>query len=136
MLTITKIIEGGLDLATRQELPRSMVISNGVREISVAMSDHEMENIIQLYIEGLQVERKTDAGQIVQHIKETVAPPEEVVKTSVRMMAQKPVGHIEVKFQVPSDYDEPPPTMVPQDDEDGFQPGEEYDDSGTGASSL
>jgi len=141
MLTITKIIEGGIDLATREELPRCVVVSNGAREVTVPVPNGAMEKIVQLYIEGLQVERTSHANQVVQSIKglNIVEKAEVVDDLHVRVQPKAPTEHIEMKVEVPretSDYDEPPPSSDVVDDDSGFQPGEEYDDSGTGAASL
>lgn len=142
MLKITKIIEGGIDLSTREELPRSMVISNGVREVTVALTDHEMENVVQLYIEGLNQEVEGHARQVVHHIEDTIPAPREVVHATVTMAPKVVADHINLtlkKKDFESDYEDPPPVANPNvvtDDENGFQPGEEYDDSGTGAASL
>ena len=123
MLTVTKIIEGGIDLLTKEELPPSIAISNGVIEITVPVSQKAMRGITQLYIGGLGEEIENQAPHLPLTSKPEIvadqAPPDGIpasVETTI------------------SDYDEPP-SLKGRDGEE-FQPGESYEDSGTGVASL
>ena len=132
MLIITKIIEGGLDLSTNEELPRSIVVSNGSREITLPMANEGMEGLVQLYIDGFQRERTVHANQVVPSVADEL-----VVDAKLKMTPNKSEEYIKLDVQIspenePSDYDKPPPVAK----EDGFLPGEDYEDSGTGAASL
>lgn len=52
-MQVTKIVEGGIDLITGQKLEAGIVISNGLREITVAVSLQSMEDLAILYADGV-----------------------------------------------------------------------------------
>ena len=119
-MQVTKILEGGIDLTTGKQLGTSIVISNGIREISVPISDGEtLDQLIVMVSESNQT-TPTDA----EELSRTIGPPPE------------PAPRERIPAQAPRLVEPDPDPPVLQSDEDGFEPGEEYDDLGTGASSV
>ena len=125
MLTVVRIIEGGIDLQSKRELPRSIIISNGKSEVHVPVSnDNVIREIVSLYVEdnggGVVAQAPTPTRNVLigQNAQWDTFPEEQPIQVPVRV-PPKPE----------SDYD------IPYDD-DGFEPGEEYNDRGTGVGSL
>jgi hypothetical protein len=112
MLKVVKIIEGGINLETQEELPRSIVISNGHREVHVAVNDNVIKELVALFVDNGSP-RDVD--------------PEDVP----RMKPRPPPSPRPVRTEPESPLESPE-----LDEDDGFEPGEEFRDSGTGASSL
>jgi hypothetical protein len=132
MLYITKIIEGGIDLMTQQELPRSLVVSNGDREIVIPVNDNVIAEVVELFAEN--------GGPQNQNIPVADVPSAQTPNTSRAAAdanrAQRPPPSPQPVNQAPNPFEEEEegPQMVP--DEEGFEPGEAFNDIGTGAGSL
>ena len=119
MLKVVKIIEGGINLETKEELPRSIVISNGHREVHVPANDIVIRDVVSLFV---------DNGE--------PKPPEEELLTKAPNVPQRPPPSprpASPRTAVTFEADEPASDSF---DDEGFEPGEEFSDSGTGASSL
>ena len=122
MLRVTKIIEGGIDLTSGEQIEQGMVISNGYREVSVPVPQSELEKVVRLYVEAVEANVATATPPKVSIVPETEAPPAPRPK-SVKLAPAAP------------EYEAPPPS-TDIDDDSGLEPGEAYDDSGTGVGSL
>ena len=111
MLKVTKILEGGIDLETQKELPRSIVISNGHREVLVTVNDNVIRELTNLLSSNGASARAAPAPQ---------RPPMSPRPAATGMLA----------------FDEPDRDDLVQFNDDDFEPGEEFSDSGTGVGSL
>lgn len=120
-LKVTKILEGGVDLCTGQELGRCIVISNGVRDQEVPIEQQALQNLIMMCTEHPEVGQNTDVGPRMFEYDEADYHEEEL---------SAPTGSLRVV------RDESPPSTDLVEEERAFEAGEEYDDSGTGVSSL
>lgn len=123
MLKVTKIIEGGIDLETREELSRSIVISNGRREIHVAVNDNVIKELVALFSEN--------------GVKDLAPAPAPVPQP--RMPRPPPSPRQVASPTLPFDDGPPDPPFgienLPPENE-GFEPGEEFTDRSTGVGSL
>lgn len=134
MLRVISIIEGGIDLEKGKEIPRSMVVTNGTKVVTVPVPDHVVDELVGLFASELEkvvepAPRKMDRPKPANHI---------VVKEITVAETSKPVsaGMPKPRFEVQPLFEEPEAPSSTDLDESGFEPGEEYDDSGTGVSSL
>lgn len=123
ILQVTKIIEGGVDLTTGEELPRCIVVSNGYRNHEIPISDANLQALLIMYGEVFNT-----APEEVQEIFEE--PKAEFGKTE----EPTPPNPGPVIRVVRSEDAEPPPST--DRSTEGFEAGEEYNDSGTGIGSL
>lgn len=123
MLKVVKIIEGGINLETQEELPRSIVISNGYREVHVAVNDNVIRELVALFV---------DNGEPHQNIPVGDSPN---APTTPRRPIKRPSPSPPPVATTTGDTFEVEDEQVFDEDE-GFEPGEEFSDSGTGASSL
>jgi hypothetical protein len=119
MLRVTAILEGGLDLEKGEEIPRSIVVTNGKRVVTIPVPDAKVQDLISMFAEelGKTVERPP-------HLE----PQEPKVFT-------KPTFKRETKPLFEMEPAEPETHILDEDSQD-FKPGEDYDDPGTGVSSL
>jgi hypothetical protein len=111
MLEVTKILEGGLDLRTGQELHRGLVITNGRTEVIISIPPEKMEEVVGLIASEFGVAAPRAKPQVVKVPNTYVAP----ISQSAEVFEDTPVDPIE---------------------DEGFKPGEEYVDSDTGLDSL
>jgi len=132
MLYITKIIEGGIDLMTQQELPRSLVVSNGDREIVIPVNDNVIAEVVELFAEN--------GGPQNQNIPVADAPSAQTPNTSrvaaSTNRAQRPPPSPQPVNQAPNPFEEEEEGPQVVSDEEDFEPGEVFNDIGTGAGSL
>lgn len=119
-LIVTKILEGGVDLCTGQELGRCIVISNGVREQEVPIDQQALQSLIVMCSEHLESDQAPDVGPGMFEYDEAD-------------MHEEDVGTPSGSLRVVRSEEAPPSTDLV---EEKFEAGEEYDDSGTGVSSL
>ena len=120
MIQLTKILEGGVDITKGVTLPRYLVLSNGLREVSVPVSDEVVQEVASLL-----------ADPEPEVVAQTFGPEE---TAPAGPPGPGPVEHIRVKPVLVKDDPVPPPSTDVE--EDTFDPGDEYDDTGTGVSSL
>lgn len=126
MLKVTKIIEGGIDLETNQELPRTIVVSNGHREVNIPANDNVIRQLIRLFAENSEPQDRITLEGASHYVEPTTPPSTDVSRTS---LSPQPVN------TAPSLFDDP--KEEPSEIEDGdFEPGEAFNDGGTGAGSL
>lgn len=119
MLQVTKFIEGGFDLTKHEEVARGVIVSNGSHEVLVPVSEATLKELIMLYAE-LSGVRSADPAPETPEPKPRPAP--------------RPRAEQARMFESPTPQAEEP--TPPADLEEGFEPGEEYSDSGTGVASL
>ena len=129
MLKVVKITEGGIDLETKKKLPRALVISNGHREVDVPANDIVIREVIALLAEN------GGPSTVQEHVTLDDASRYVEPKSPPRNIARPPPSPQPVYETGPSPFveEEEEPQML---DDEGFEPGEEFDDGGTGASSL
>ena len=137
-MQLTKIVEGGIDLITGQQLEAGIVVSNGCREITVPVSSDSMEKLAHLYADKvMRLDKGKEAApeplpnrdDIPEHNTEIHGP----VFVPAIDDVEKPIAPVSVFTD--EDYTAPPVSTDTTED-DGFEPGEDYDDSGTGVGSL
>jgi len=115
MLTVTKILEGGIDLTSGAKIEQGIVISNGTQELTLPLDQEDVEKVALLYI---------------QMVEASPAP----VKRGKKVKEEKPpVKLVQQETPVEEDYENP---SSDSDDDEGFEPGEDYADSGTGVGSV
>ena len=114
MLTITKFIEGGFDLITKQELPKSIVVSNGKRELVIPITEAQLKELVAMFVDDSSFAYTSSQADLM-------ASPES--KSERIQMFEPPESQV-------SDEE------IPGDQMEDFEPGEEYSDSGTGVASL
>ena len=123
MLQVVKFIEGGFDLTTHQEVPRSVVISNGSREVSLPVSEGQLKDLVKMYAELMGAQSSVEVAPQTR----TPAPMSQQVK-----MFESIEDLPEPEGMVTADMEATGSVL----DDGGFEPGEEYSDSGTGVASL
>ena len=127
MLRVVSIIEGGLDLEKNQEIPRSIVVSNGKQSVTVPVPDSVVQELVDLFTEELAskgkplgTDKKVVTGQSTS--KDTTVEP---------IISGGMTGSL---------FETEPSEPFVEDNaitgDSGFAVGEEYDDSGTGVASL
>ena len=129
MLQVTKIIEGGIDLVSGEQIEQGIVIGNGMQEVTIPVSREVLESVVVMYAQF--VEGAADNGRPMLVPNEHPAVPEQ----PRRHLPPSPVPVVSEPGAFDSDYEVPPPSSDVVDD-DGFEPGEDYEDSGTGVGSL
>jgi hypothetical protein len=118
MLEVTKILEGGVDLATGDELPRCIVVSNRHNEVSITVKSEDLKKILALFIDG-------------RNRGEVGAAPMELFSHEPR---ESEVAMNPNPGPVMRVVEDAPPSTDMSDEE--FDAGEDYNDSGTGVGSL
>ena len=108
MIKLVSIVGESYDLETGNELPKSIVLTNGIRQLSIPVSDEVIKDILMMEMELKKETKKFGpANHIV--LKPTIAPVE----------------------------DPDPPTLAEPADAPGDEdPGFEYADSSTGTMSI
>lgn len=121
-MQVTKVIEGGYDFAMEREVKTGVIISNGRRELMVPVDMDTLKTLIAMHVEV--------NGEPKGALRE---PPKGTTMDAASPPAHRPrlveSDSQTATFQVPS---EPEPVI----DDEEWMPGEEYEDTGTGASSL
>ena len=120
MLRVTAILEGGLDLEKGEEIPRSIVVTNGKRTVTIPVPDHKVKEMVDMFAEELGTKAPPDAEPSAP------APAPKAPARPTKVPETKALFEVET---------EAPPSM-PVIEEAGFEPGEEYEESGTGVASL
>lgn len=134
MLKVVKIIEGGIDLVTQEELPRSLIISNGMREIAVPANDIVIREVVELIAEYAAKPPNVSVEDVSRYTEPNApaTPPRANMANPYRRTPPSP----QVVNQAPSPFEDEEEGPRMPIDEDGFEPGEEFNDGGTGAGSL
>jgi hypothetical protein len=119
MLQVVKVVEGGIDFRSLEQLPRSLVISNGRREVEISATDEDIEKVVQLFAEVASMDSSVG----------TAPPPKPRNREPVR--SPEPEQPVNRNWGLSQEEEEPEIS-----EPDGFEPGEAYSDSGTGVGSL
>ena len=118
MLQVTKFIEGGYDLTKHSEVPRCIVVGNGVREVVIPVSEESLQPLVQMYAE--------------EAVKPAVKGFSAVPEAAMADLPEEPVSIVRRTYPA-----QPAQEMFESPDQPvEFEPGEEYADSGTGVASL
>jgi hypothetical protein len=130
MLQVTKIIEGGIDLLSGEKIEQGIVVANGFQEVTIPVSQETLESVVVLYAQFVEMA----GGQIPAVDAPESAPAPTPLVQPQKQFSPTPVLVPQEQETFESDYDAPPPST--DISEDGFEPGEDYEDSGTGVGSL
>lgn len=127
MLTVTKILEGGVDLASGNPLPRCLVIGNGKDEVYLPIRDEDVREVLKLYADsgnGKKDQARAQAQQVLDLSRQYGygALSSGAVRTDPALklsaLPDLPVAH------------------APQVVDDDYDPGEDYSDPDTGVRSV
>jgi hypothetical protein len=139
MIFVTRIIGESYDFSSGSQLPKSMVVSNGVREINIAVSDEVAIEVLALMAElRAQVKKAMPPAPVVPVVHSPAKLPEsdyEEPVTEVRTNLFRGQGPAKAPTASPyraSFTEEAQALLAPV----GVEPGSEYDDEGTGVESL
>jgi hypothetical protein len=139
MIRVVRLAGESLDLETGTELPKSLVLSNGLREVSIIISDDIAREVVRM-----QVELKKYVSEHIDNpgVDPDGQPQENVPKSTSPTNIEEAKQQIQRRIQQvtraqPAD---PPPLAEvedsPGDDEGDDGPGSEYEDQNTGTASL
>lgn len=143
MITITRIAGESYNLQTGEQMPKALILSNGIREYSLYVDDHTAKDILSLLLEVSQESTASSApvGSEPSQEKRKVPSAEDPVIPSHGSRSQ--IYALEhATYGGPLEAPQPPPMAVIEGDdpdteeEYGLEPGEEYNDPATGAASL
>jgi len=127
-MQVIKIIEGGIDLRSGEEISLGLVITNGIREFTIPISSEILNHIT------LMIAEEKPGKPIVEG---PVKPASEIPPAALSP-AGGDLNPFREETQTTPRLVEEEPTLPqnPLDEDEGFEPGEEYNDIGTGAGSL
>jgi len=128
-LQITRIIEGGIDLLSGQELPQSIVVSNGAREVIVPVSQEVLKEVVVLYAEAESAPENRQERSGFFTPEEEYQP--EISNTPTTRKKPRLVPAPETPQKEIRDEAVSSDTL-----DEKFEPGEEYNDAATGVGSL
>ena len=122
MITVSKISGESFDLNTGKELPKSLVLTNGRRELLVVVDDDTIREIIEM-----EMESRNQLPETPEARRPGVPPhrPPIAASSNIRMNPELSVPELAEMSEI---QDEEPP------EEEG--PGAVYDDPATGVPSL
>lgn len=129
-MQVTKIIEGGIDLTTGKELDVGITVSNGIRELMIPIDMATLQILTVMVTEANLLDNPTPRkgiGMVPEDLNKR--PPENLQGMPQLVSVDGPPPTPPENFEADSEPDE-------IEDEEGFMAGEEYDDTGTGVSSL
>jgi hypothetical protein len=134
MIRVVRLAGESYDLETGDQLPKALILSNGVREFSLHVDDETARAVVEMMAEGQGVRNQSvvEKARTVK-VPGNGAPPAE---PQVPRQTFSPEAGVETPV--------PQPAMAsvvdtPEDDDfevEGHEPGEEYNDPATGVSSL
>jgi len=125
MIRVVRLTGESYDLESGLELPKALVLSNGIREFSLHVDDSTAMAVVQMMAE--------DHNRPVE-----ATPVGTPVETPVETLAEKAPGNgspprLQEVWEG-SPYDDTPVDEAPREEE--LEPGEEYNDPATGVGSL
>jgi len=137
MIKVTRIAGESFDLENRHEMPKALILSNGKREFALYVDDETAGAVLEMMLDDdTPTPSKNGPPKVaVPTSKHPVMAAAELVTPAPKKPASVPVHN----FEKPK-----PPPMAEvgraaepeEDDNSGFEPGEEYNDPATGAESL
>lgn len=128
MIRVTKVLGESFDLETKEETPKALILSNGIREFQLYIDDATAMAIIAM----------------IQEEKERLSAPLEEEPVPVKKAKRKLPPEFPPEFSKPKLEDAPVEVRVATVEEmpeeayesEDREPGEEYNDFLTGAGSL
>jgi len=139
MIHVVRITGESYDLESGTEIPKALVLSNGVREFSLHVDDDTVQAVVEMMAEA-QAHRnhKTISKTSQVKVPGNGSPPEPSAADLVRP------AHREELEGLVEGFEPAAPAMasvidLPEDEpdeEEGYEPGEEYSDPATGVGSL
>ena len=132
MIKVVRIAGESFDLENQREMPKALILSNGEREYSLYVSDEDAKAVLEMMLELTPMVKLEKAPQEAASPKRQAAPAR---KPAPKKVEPAPVH----TFEKPT-----PPQMAEvggaaeeeEDENSGFEPGEEYNDPATGAESV
>jgi hypothetical protein len=118
MIRVARIAGESFDFITKSELPKALILSNGFRELSLHVDDETARAIVEMELESEASHVSPDPVPATRN-----HDPQVVART---FDTRSPV----VERQRSN------PAIMELEDEQGLEPGEEYNDPTTGAESL
>lgn len=97
-ITISKILEGGIDLQTMEEEPKSVLLECGPRSASMGISDEQFQIILHLLGTGQSVN---------EQMTESIEPPEPPQMAVVHEIPQVPSEDRALGETYDVSYDDP-----------------------------
>lgn len=127
MIKVTRIAGESFDLETKEELPKALILFNGKREYPIYVDDETARAVVEMMMESVPARAvPKNGGSSSTNTGPLAGIPEELKK---RLDSLEPKG----PPPMATVGDAPEPEM---DDNSGVDPGEEYNDTATGAESL
>ena len=127
MIKVVRIAGESFDLESRKEMPKSLILSNGKREFSLYVDDVTAAVVLEMMRDS-DVQPAPASPQVPSPERPVMAKPVKKpaapVRTFEKPVAAPPMAEVEVGGS------------AADDDNSGFEPGEEYNDPATGAASL
>jgi len=132
MIRVVRIAGESYDLESGEELPKALVLSNGVREFSLHVDDMTAQAVVEMMAESqaLRNQNTISKTSTVKVPSNGGTPAQTVSSPPTPEPALQKLGSIIV-----DDLPEDVPADEPEDEE-VYEPGEEYSDPTTGVSSL
>jgi hypothetical protein len=124
MITVSRISGESFDLSSGKELPKSLALTNGQREILVVVDDEIIREVIQMEMESRHFPEKTLAEQ--PSVPRT-RRPSTAAFPNVRLNPNLTQAATELA-ELPDEPEEEAPTEG--------DPGSDYEDPATGVQSL
>ena len=113
-LEIVRVVGESFDLRTGQESPKGVVLTNGHHEITLPVSDEQLQTVLRFWGEGADA---GPPGGDNGHVPEVSAPWTD-------------------RAPVPDDISHPATFDAPEGAADDMEPGEMYQDELTGTGSI
>lgn len=128
MIIVARIVGEGFNLTDGQETPKSLVLSNGAREIVVQVDDEVINEVIKMSVEASQLVHDGPPGDPESYAGPTIVGPDADVPHIEEPALPTPAGGVLAQQE-----DDVIRSMSGQ--EEGGA-GDEYDDPSTGVASI
>lgn len=134
MIRVIRIAGESYDLETGEELPKALILSNGLREFALHVDDDTAHAVVQMMAES----QEARSQKTVEKAKRVSIPgngsnPVELIRPAHRDGLEGIVqGAHSPAMATVVDAPEEEELM----DDEGYEPGEEYSDPATGVGSL
>jgi hypothetical protein len=126
VIKVVRIAGESYDLETGAEMPKALVLSNGVREVSIHVDDSVINEVVQMMQESPSAPAPIAAPVEPPGGNGGLELPDVDLQTP-RISTTQPRPAVNLEAEIAAAE----ATVAGE----GFEPGEEYDDPGTGAAS-
>jgi hypothetical protein len=127
MITVSRISGESFDLNTGRELPKSIALTNGHREVFVVVDDEIVQEIIKMEMESRNQLPETPAAG-----RPSVPPHRPPVSPSSNVRVNPELAYVVPELaELPDE-----PSDAPEEETSETGPGVEYEDPATGVPSL